>query len=95
MNNDSNLSFTFQTSCQETQNEDGHCVWHGVCLRGDKVKNCAYDGPPIALNASGVDALKQWCSHLLPQNYTDGQDVKVCCDNEQVKSHQSHYARNL
>lgn len=63
---------------------DGHCVWHGVCYNEDKIKNCAYDGPAKPLDASGVDALKQWCSHLLPHNYTEGHDVLTCCDNQQV-----------
>lgn len=66
---------------------DGHCVWHGVCYQNpndQKLKNCAYNGPPKALNASGVDELKQWCSHLLPQNYADGQSVSTCCDMAQV-----------
>ena len=63
---------------------DGHCVWRGICYDEDKTKNCAYDGPAKALNASGVEALKEWCSHLLPQNYTEGQDVFTCCDNAQV-----------
>lgn len=78
------LCFTFQTSCQVSQN-DGHCVWHGICYQKDKIKNCAYDGPPKVLNESGVVALKEWCSHLLPQNYADGQDVLTCCDNAQVR----------
>lgn len=63
-------------------------MWYGHCYNEEKIKNCAYDGPPKALNESGVDALKQWCSHLLPQNYTDGQDVKTCCDNAQVRTYQ-------
>ena len=73
----------FQTSCQ---NDDGHCVWYSTCAKiGDKTKNCAYDGPAKALDASGIVALKQWCSHLLPDKYKDGQEVFTCCDNKQVK----------
>lgn len=76
------ISLNSQATCQ---NDDGHCVWYGKCATIDtKVKNCAYSGPPKALNASGIDALKQWCSHLLPENYRDGQEVLTCCDNVQV-----------
>lgn len=85
---DKNLLLAFQSSSQlelQSQIDDGHCVWYGVCYKADKIKNCAYDGPPKALNASGVDDLKQWCSHLLPQNYVYGQEVKLCCDNTQVR----------
>lgn len=63
---------------------DGHCVWRGVCYKEDKIKNCAYTGAALPLDKAGVDSLKQWCSHLLPQNYTEGQDVLTCCDNEQA-----------
>jgi hypothetical protein len=56
-----------------------------VCFRGDKNKNCAYNGSAKPLNQSGVEALKQWCSHLLPNNYAEGDEVSTCCDKEQVK----------
>lgn len=65
---------------------DGHCVWYGVCHHNATVKtkknNCAYDGPPKALDSSGIERLRQWCPHLVPQN---DQDVVTCCDNVQVK----------
>lgn len=77
---------SFQISCQVSKEDDGHCIWHGICSQEDTTKNCAYDGPAKPLDASGIVALKQWCSHLLPQNYTEGQDVLTCCDNEQVSS---------
>lgn len=70
-----------------SSSSDEHCVWYGVCQRnGEKINNCAYDGPARVLVPSGVEALKQWCSHLLPENYTEGQEVLTCCDEEQVSS---------
>lgn len=77
----------FQSSGQVSQS-DGHCVWYGKCYEEDKIKNCAYDGPAKPLDASGVEELKQWCSHLLPQDYTEGQDVLTCCDSAQVRQFQ-------
>lgn len=49
-----------------------------------KKKNCAYTGSALPLNSTGVDALKIWCSHLLPNNYAAGDDVNTCCDIDQV-----------
>ncbi|XP_070495795.1 NPC intracellular cholesterol transporter 1 isoform X3 [Chironomus tepperi] len=72
-------------SLGQTQNKEnnGHCVWRGVCYNdGSKKKNCAYDGTALPLNSTGVDALKQWCSHLLPKDNAD--NVLTCCDNEQL-----------
>lgn len=66
-------------------------MWRGICYEGDSTKNCAYEGKAIALDAEGVTALKQWCSHLLPANYTDGQDVLTCCDNKQVRNFRCDY----
>jgi hypothetical protein len=68
----------------------GNCVWYGICDRvhvngAVKIKNCAYNGPAKVLNSSGVGALKEWCSHLLPNGYEEGDNVYTCCDNEQVK----------
>lgn len=71
----------FQSYCQ-TEESDGHCIWRGVCF--DDKKNCAYNGSAVALDDNGVDALKQWCSHLLPSNYVAGDVVSTCCDIEQV-----------
>lgn len=63
--------------------DDGHCIWRGVCYTdGAKKKNCAYNGTALPLDSTGVDALKQWCSHLLPN--ANNSDVLTCCDNEQV-----------
>ncbi|CRL00931.1 CLUMA_CG014455, isoform A, partial [Clunio marinus] len=76
----SNLSW-----CQVSSNEDGHCIWYGVCNQEGKIKNCFYNETAKALNETGVEALKQWCSHLLPSNYKEGQEVFTCCDNEQLK----------
>jgi hypothetical protein len=77
---------SFQASCQEI--DGGHCVWYGVCNREGKIKNCPYDGKAKELNETGIDALKQWCSHLLPSDYSEGQKVFTCCDNEQVRDFQ-------
>lgn len=77
---------------QEVTENNGHCVWYGVCHRSQKfkskIKNCAYDGPAKPLDASGVQKLSQWCPHLLPRNHTMGQHVNTCCDSNQVKSDQ-------
>ena len=78
----------FLQSLGQTLNteNDGHCIWRGVCYNdGSKKKNCAYNGTALPLNSTGVEALKQWCSHLLPKNYAVNEDVFTCCDNEQVK----------
>lgn len=62
------------------------CVWYGICERdGKRTKNCLDRNSPRRLNATGIDDLKVWCSHLLPNNYKDGDDVFTCCDNEQLK----------
>lgn len=71
------------------RNDDvGSCVWYGICDRidngGIKIKNCAYEGNAKVLNASGVEALNEWCSHLIPNDYVKGDNVYTCCDNEQV-----------
>lgn len=50
----------------------------------DDKKNCAYNGSAKALDDEGVEALKQWCSHLLPTNYVAGGEVSMCCDKGQV-----------
>lgn len=68
---------------------DGHCVWHSVCHRSKNtgksvVKNCAYDGPAKSLNSVGVEMLREWCPHMIPENYVEGQEVRTCCDVEQV-----------
>lgn len=57
-------------------------MWYGVCE--DDKKNCAYNGTAKALDNEGVEALKKWCSHLLPTNYVAGESVLTCCDNKQV-----------
>lgn len=73
---------------QEEKNEInnvGSCVWYGVCKRiGLKTKNCLYEGSPKRLNTTGVEALKHWCSHLLPDKYVQGDPVSTCCDEQQL-----------
>jgi Niemann-Pick C1 protein len=62
------------------------CVWYGICQRDNlKTKNCLDRKPPRRLNALGIEDLKVWCSHLLPEKFKDGDDVFTCCDNAQLK----------
>jgi hypothetical protein len=71
------------------QKIDGQCVWYGICERthnGEKIKNCEYNGPPKALNETAVHALRQWCSHLIPEDYSSKNlSVNTCCDYAQVR----------
>ena len=71
------------------KNVNNKCVWYGICDRipsgsAFKIKNCLYNGAPKALNESGIHALSEWCPHLLPKNYANGDNVYTCCDNAQV-----------
>lgn len=73
---------------QAPLNDDGHCVWYGVCHRNAthkaKIKNCAYDGPAKVLDELGIAKLKQWCPHLIPENYQEGDELLTCCNIDQV-----------
>lgn len=56
-----------------------------MCQRdGDKIKNCAYDGPPQAFNKSAVETFKKFCAYMLPKNYASEGKVEMCCDYEQI-----------
>lgn len=65
-----------------TDHNDAHCIWRGIC-EGEK-KNCAYNGTALPLNDTGVKELKEWCSHLLPNDYPANKNVLTCCDINQV-----------
>lgn len=68
-------------SYQKSQTEPSHCIWYGVC---NEKQYCPYNGPPKALNSSAIAALKTYCSHLIPDNHKDGEDINLCCDSDQV-----------
>jgi Niemann-Pick C1 protein len=57
-----------------------------VCVSDPPKKNCAYNGSALPLDDEGVEELKQWCSHLLPNDYPANSNVSTCCDIEQVSS---------
>lgn len=71
-----------------SEENEGNCVWYGVCYRNEtfktKIKNCAYDGPPKALDSIGVEKLALWCPDLMSP---EGNDILTCCDNDQVNVH--------
>jgi hypothetical protein len=67
-------------------------VWYGICKReGSKIKNCVNNTIPLPLSPNGVEELKIWCSHLLPENYKQGDNVNTCCDDEQVHELVANY----
>jgi len=78
-------TFLFEQSSGQSlsKQSEERCVWNGICY--STTKNCAYDGPPKRLNDTGVEALKKWCSYMLPDNYAAGDNVTMCCDNAQVR----------
>ena len=68
------------------KSSSGNCVWYGICERVNlRSKNCVDHNPPRPLNSSGIADLRVWCSHLLPEDYKEGDEVRTCCDNAQLK----------
>lgn len=71
--------------------DEGKCVWYGICKyekvknsESVKIKNCINNTEPLPLTSKGIKDLKIWCSHLLPKNYKNGDDVFTCCDENQI-----------
>lgn len=71
--------------------DEGQCVWYGICKyekienkSGEKIKNCINNTKPLPLSSKGVEDLKIWCNHLLPENYKNSDEVRTCCDDKQV-----------
>lgn len=74
--------------------DEGRCLMHGVCQRpnsNNKNSICVSNAKPKSLSAEGVEDLKIWCSHLLPEDYKHGDDVETCCDANQVRALVENY----
>ncbi|XP_055386647.1 NPC intracellular cholesterol transporter 1 isoform X2 [Condylostylus longicornis] len=75
------VSFLCIISFGYTQQNEGHCIWFGVCNdSGGKKQYCEYNGTAKALPEAGVKLLQERCPHLINKNGP----TKVCCDTEQI-----------
>lgn len=64
-------------------------MWHGVCHRDPKlkpkIKNCVYEGQPKPLEIESVRELREWCPHMIPDDWQEGDEINLCCDGAQVR----------
>ncbi|KAG5682988.1 hypothetical protein PVAND_012302 [Polypedilum vanderplanki] len=81
------LVFGQATTTTSSTDNEGHCVWRGICATDPQKKNCAYDGKALPLDKEGITELQEWCSHLMPNS--NNSTVLTCCDIEQLKEFNS------
>ncbi|PSN32726.1 hypothetical protein C0J52_20412 [Blattella germanica] len=72
--------------CKEAQDiNNPTCSWYGECYtdpQTQKVKNCVdHDPARVLQNSLALEILQRRC----PDIYGDGNDVRTCCDYDQLE----------